>query len=31
MLRTVSTDSRRAAEAYASGLWVADTLADSLR
>jgi len=31
MLRTVSTDSRRAAEAYASGLWVTDTLADSLR
>lgn len=30
-MRTVSTDSRRAAEAYASGLWVADTLADSLR
>jgi acyl-CoA synthetase (AMP-forming)/AMP-acid ligase II len=30
-LRTVPTDSRRAAEAYASGLWVADTLADSLR
>jgi cyclohexanecarboxylate-CoA ligase len=30
-LRTVPTDSRQAAEAYASGLWVADTLADSLR
>ena len=31
MLRTVPTDSRRAAEAYASGLWVTGTLADSLR
>jgi cyclohexanecarboxylate-CoA ligase len=31
MLRTVSTDSRRAAEAYAGGLWVTDTLADALR
>ena len=31
MLRAVPTDSRRAAAAYADGLWVTGTLADSLR
>ncbi len=31
MLRTVAMDSARAAEAYARGLWVSQTLADSLR
>ena len=31
MLRTVPTDSGRAAEAYAEGLWVTATLVDSLR
>ena len=31
MLRTVPTDAERAADAYARGLWVPGTLADSLR